>query len=334
MADPEAIKNYEQKFEEIYASKIKPKIAALEKERIRVSKICAVCGILSLILFFILFLMFFIAPIFGKSGEVSVFIIFLVCFPLLVIFLVIFGSVDKQYRDKVKSQLLPFVLSVFGDFRLDSGAASMPLNIIQKYGLFPAARIKIDDDHVSGTYEGISVNITETRLIHSKGGKNNRGTVVDFYGLIIKLKQAKKYSGVTVVASSKSSRPIDLEKVELEDAKFNKIFDVYTNDQVEARYLLTTALMERMKVVCTNSGIKGISCIFINDICYLFLDYQDTDACNNLQQKGYNTNFVFFEVGGIFRPLDNKDAIKAPIMQLSHIFDIIQCLKISQNIGL
>lgn len=329
MAEPEAIKNYEQKFEEVYASKIKPKLAALEKERIRTSRMCSACIIIVLPVVFgaILF------ALMGINDDYA-FILFCLVSLAIVIAVKIYNSVNKKYRCKIKSHLLPFVLSVFGDFRIDSGAASMPLNIIQKYGLFPAARAKVDDDHISGTYEGISVNITETRLTHSEGSKNNRRTVVDFYGLVIKLKQAKKYSGVTVVASSMSSCSKGLEKVELEDAEFNQIFDVYTNDQVEARYLLTTALMERMKVVCTNSGVRRISCIFINDICYLFLDYKDTDASSSLQCQRYDTEFVFFEVGGIFQPLDNKDAMKAPIMQLSHIFDIIQCLKLSQNIGL
>jgi hypothetical protein len=37
------------------------------------------------------------------------------------------------------------------------------------------------------------------------------------------------------------------EKIELEDPEFEKIWDTYGEDQIEARYVLTTAFMERLK---------------------------------------------------------------------------------------
>ncbi len=45
------------------------------------------------------------------------------------------------------------------------------------------------------------------------------------------------------------------EKIELEDPEFMKLFKVYGTDQVEARYILTTSMMERLKELATR--IKG-----------------------------------------------------------------------------
>ena len=39
-----------------------------------------------------------------------------------------------------------------------------------------------------------------------------------------------------------------LQDVKLEDISFDKRFNVYTKDQVEARYLTTPTFMERLKI--------------------------------------------------------------------------------------
>ena len=56
--------------------------------------------------------------------------------------------------------------------------------------------------------------------------------------------------------------------VELENDELNKSFVVYSNDQIEARYILTPALMERIGVLnqrCSNT----ISLSFINANMYI-----------------------------------------------------------------
>ena len=53
-----------------------------------------------------------------------------------------------------------------------------------------------------------------------------------------------------------------LVKVELEDPILRKHFNVYSTNQVEARYLLTTAFIERFKNLKTAFGTKKIKCSF------------------------------------------------------------------------
>lgn len=70
----------------------------------------------------------------------------------------------------------------------------------------------------------------------------------------------KKFEGKTVVLKDsgwlnlfkKIGRP---ERVKLEDVSFERQFEVFSDNQIEARYLLTTAFMERMSEV--KKGLSG-----------------------------------------------------------------------------
>jgi len=53
-------------------------------------------------------------------------------------------------------------------------------------------------------------------------------------------------------------------EVKLEDVEFSKEFAVYSTDQIEARYILTTSLMNRMLTYKRKLG-KQISFSFVND---------------------------------------------------------------------
>lgn len=81
----------------------------------------------------------------------------------------------------------------------------------------------------------------------------------------------KRFSGKTIVR--KDSTPIGnflsglttkLERVTLEDPIFERQFEVYSNDQVEARYLLTTSFMERLLELSALYDNK-IECCFYDD---------------------------------------------------------------------
>ena len=55
-----------------------------------------------------------------------------------------------------------------------------------------------------------------------------------------------------------------LENVKLEDPTFEKRFEVFSDDQIEARYLLTVTFMERLTQLAETFGGKTIQCCFFN----------------------------------------------------------------------
>lgn len=57
------------------------------------------------------------------------------------------------------------------------------------------------------------------------------------------------------------------ERVKLEDVSFERQFEVFSDNQIEARYLLTTAFMERMSEVKKAFQGKNIQFSFLTTNC-------------------------------------------------------------------
>jgi hypothetical protein len=79
------------------------------------------------------------------------------------------------------------------------------------------------------------------------------GIIDKFKGLIVRFEMPKYYKGHTIIFENNEENTFvkllagsKYEKVELEDVEFNKRFSVYSTDQVEARYALTSGMMDRM----------------------------------------------------------------------------------------
>ncbi len=106
-----------------------------------------------------------------------------------------------------------------------------------------------------------------------------------------------------------------LEKVTLEDPEFNKRFNVYSLDQTEASYLLTTAFMERFYSLKTVFGSNNIKCSFYEDKLMIAI----------------STNNDLFELGDLFKSVKNPKNIYQFYRELSSILNIIDALKLGNE---
>ena len=109
-----------------------------------------------------------------------------------------------------------------------------------------------------------------------------------------------------------------LNKVILEDPRFCDKFNAYSSDQVEARYLLTTAFIERFQNLKTAFGAKKAKCSFFGDEIMIAI----------------STNKNLFEVGSIFKNLKNPESINGFYNELSSIYNMVEYFKLDQKIGL
>ena len=109
-----------------------------------------------------------------------------------------------------------------------------------------------------------------------------------------------------------------LERVKLEDTKFEKIFEVFSSDQIEARYLLTTAFMERMLRLRDLYDGKVIQ--------FSFKDNKLLIAIKTRQNM--------FEANSFFRSNLNKKRIDLVFLQFYTVFSIIKLLKLNQRLGM
>lgn len=114
----------------------------------------------------------------------------------------------------------------------------------------------------------------------------------------------------------KNNEPLD--EVLLEDPKFAKRFNVYSSDQVEARYLVTPAFMERMQNLQTAFGTKNVKCSFFEDKI-MFAISTDRDL---------------FEIGDLFTPMADPKQIYKFREELLSIYKMIEYFKLNEKTGL
>ena len=109
-----------------------------------------------------------------------------------------------------------------------------------------------------------------------------------------------------------------LKEVNLEDVEFDKRFQVASEDQVEARYLVTPAFMDRLKGLQTGFGTEKIKCAFFEDKIMFAI----------------STNEDLFEVGDLFVPLSNSKQMTKFFNEITSILEMVDYFKLDQKIGL
>ena len=106
-----------------------------------------------------------------------------------------------------------------------------------------------------------------------------------------------------------------LDRVKLEDPRFEKNFEAYSSDQVEARYLLTTGFIERFQKLNTAFGTHKAKCSFFgNEIMFAI-----------------STKKNLFEIGSMFKSLNNPESINEFYNELSSIYQMIDYFKLDEK---
>jgi hypothetical protein len=82
-----------------------------------------------------------------------------------------------------------------------------------------------------------------------------------------------KVSDRLKIENSESRENSKLEQVHLEDPEFDKIFSVFSNDQVLSRYVLSTGMMQRIKDFRAKTG-KEVFLSFKDSYMYLAIPYE------------------------------------------------------------
>ena len=308
-------------FETYYNNVLLPKFAQVEVERQKYLRyfiwgLVIVFVILPLVCggFFFVFLVNR-----GVKIDIPAEVIF---FSLLVIIAII-ASPLHIFKSKSKNRVMPELIKYFGDFSYEY-ERRIDEDTLDKSQLFNAYNRHSGDDYFSGTYQNVQITVSEEELLyHTSNGKRSSTTTV-FDGIVIILSMNKKFSGQTVVFkdwgifNTFHKLGCGLQKIALEDSVFEKEFEVYASDQLEARYLLTTAFMERMlKVRNVFHGRK---------IQFSFFD--------NKLLIAINTGQNMFESTSLFRSATDRRMVDETFEQIVSIMAIVDILKLNKNLGL
>ena len=177
--------------------------------------------------------------------------------------------IKRNFESKIKEKIMPIVCSCFdnltwSEFLCDDGS------IIKDSGVVPNFTREDYDDIFTGSHRDVRIKIIESEF--EIGSGKNRRTV--FKGAIVRLDMNKNFSSHTVIAPDSifHSVPVNgLRHTVLEDTNFEKKYDVFTNDEVDARYLMTPSFMERLKAVQTAFKADKFRCAFYKDCLFIAL---------------------------------------------------------------
>lgn len=169
------------------------------------------------------------------------------------------NKLQTQYERLYKSRVLPALAARVGDLTYKPASADK-VQRLRAARILPECDSVDADDEIAGTHRGLGLSIIEARL-RRRSGKETR-TVFD--GLLIEIVLPRSLTGTTAVLTDEgvfgnfktSWKTEGLETVRLEDPEFERRFEVYSNDQIEARALLTPAFMERFTSLAKSSGFS------------------------------------------------------------------------------
>jgi hypothetical protein len=237
----------------------------------------------------------------------------------------------KAYKEAFKTDVIGTALK-----DLDPSLIIEPYSGIQEYEFVEAQlftekpdRYKTED-FVSGNAGKTSFYFAEVHAEYKTETQTKNGRQVDwheiFKGIIFAADFNKNFNGVTVVRPKNMVGAMgawfsknlfsfgDKTVIELENTAFSKAFITHATDQVEARYILTPALMERILSLNANAK-ETISLSFINTKMYI----------------AFPLSRNYFEAP-VFKTLLNPDLLNQDIAAIKFMYEIVKELDLNTRI--
>lgn len=358
--------NLQKDFKKIYKEDIFPILKEQEVHRKKKARKFIFCYI-----FFYLLITICLASLFWMAGMFEYDCLFTVIMVLtcsllgfIFVWIQIFRR-EKAFLLELKKKCLPELLKHFGNIRWGNNEKIISDDELNASGLFAVYNNRIVDDEFKGSYNGVDFKICETDMRYITGSGKNRTVVPVFRGVIFSFALNKTIQNRTIVSTkgdltqknefliymvpaiyfifmlienpsnwliwcalfvmlcisfyqyySRLKKTKPLNRVNLEDPKFNNKFDVYSSDQVEARFWVTPAFMERFQNLKTVFNAKKAKCSFYDNKIMIAID----------------TNKNVFEIGEVYKSLENPETIRTFCNEVSSINKMIDYFKIHEKV--
>ncbi len=179
----------------------------------------------------------------------------------------------------------------------------------QRLGLLPNYDRERYEDEMRGVIHGANFRMHEAKLERKRETDKGSEYMTVFRGVMMEIDFHRDFLGETIVLRDKGmfnrKARKKLKRVGLVDPKFEKIFECYGSDQVEARYLLTPVFMQRLVDLETQLNGKNLVAAFSGGALFIAVD-----APNQ------------FEAGSMFKPLTDPGRAVKILNEIKLIFDI------------
>ena len=296
-----------QSFGQLFEDRIRPALQAREADRIKATKRAVLCRWIAGGLV--------VAGIAGGVATQQIWVAFVVGFVGIIVYA---GGEHRltQFAKEAKSLIvLPIAEQLGLSFTADPG----PVESIARHkevGVVPGWDRAKYEDFITGTrrevnFELFEAHLEERRTTTDSKGRTRTTWVTVFKGQCLRLNFHKTFYGRTLITRdagffNRFGGGKGMQRAGLEDPTFEKIFEVYTTDQVESRYLLTPDLMQKLvDIEQVFKGGKLKACFDQGEVL--------------ITVQGGN----LFEPGSMFKPLDSADRVRELLDDFNAVFNII-----------
>jgi hypothetical protein len=183
-------------------------------------------------------------------------------------------------------------------------------DVLKQARLMPGYDDRKFEDLIEGDRAGTHFSLVECKLTQEQGSCKNKRTVTTFQGLLFHIQYPERFLGRTMIARRGWWKGVfgdkSLQKVDLVAKELNDNFTIYSNDQVEARALLTPDRMERL--IALERHFKGgkLRGIFEGDHLTLALEAKDQ-----------------FEAGSIWKTLVDPQRYISALTEIGLVCDVV-----------
>lgn len=310
-----------QQYKLFYEERIRPKLGGIEQEKNKIrnkkNKAMTIYFIISILVAMLAL---------SRMGLFSLFFVFL----LVIIGLIVNSYYSGQFTKIFKSEIINEIIKFFGEDLTYSPSEHITKNEYRDSKLYGSFDRYSGEDLISGKLylseqdqeDGNGINIrmsevhTEDKSTDSKGN-TSYSTIFKGIFMIVDFNKSFKSSTYVVEDSGILNCLVGIsgsKRVKLEDVEFEKIFEVYSEDQIEARYILTPSFMEKLKRLKIKTDGR-LRIAFSNHKMYLAISTHDNLLEANLSQS-----------------MECSEDLAIYYEQLNFYFSIIEDLKLNEKI--
>ena len=229
---------------------------------------------------------------------------------LITVCIVIACHVWHSFVLKQKEKFSPIFLSFLG--QLENQQNVINKSLLKYTCLFPHFDYIKYDDCFSGIFENTQFSVAEIKL-YVAGGKRDQCVSK---GVCIDVPMKLPVSGYTLLYNKKiPQKTTVLQKITLEDVSFSKNYQIYSNNQIDARVLLTPVFMEKLNHLKRCFANKRIDVSFFGDHAVFVIR-----TWENL-----------FESYSIFRKVTSVKTYEKFYDEIKAIYDMIKVLAINNK---
>jgi hypothetical protein len=226
----------------------------------------------------------------------------------------------NQLGRETKEMLVEPVVREFGMTYELAPAAPADIMRIRDLGLVPSWDRASFEDMLTGQRQNAPFEFFEAHLEDERRSTDSRGNtrtewVTVFRGQCLVARFPKPFNGVTKVERDHGAMNFfaklgqGMPKVKLEDPVFEKAFEVYGTDQIEARFILTPDFMERLLALEKTFEGKQLRCAFQGGEMLLCVE-------------GKN----LFEPGSMYRKMDDLSRVQEMLHDFAAVFLLIDAM--------